>query len=207
MQKPFQKTLYLIRHGETDPNKNQIIQGSGLDAPLNTKGQKQALDFYKSYSKLGFDAIYSSALQRTWQSVQPFLDQGIRHYVLPELNEISWGVKDGTKINPAEQNEYEAMLQEWAAGNVDQHFFGGESPNQVAIRLMSALSQIMNKEDETTILVSMHGRAMRILLCILLKLPISKMEQFLHSNLCLYVLEWDGAAWHLCVANDTRHLV
>ena len=30
--------LYLCRHGETDGNVNQIVQGAGVDMPLNEKG-------------------------------------------------------------------------------------------------------------------------------------------------------------------------
>lgn len=206
MEKPILKRLYLIRHGETDPNKNQIIQGSGLDAPLNATGRQQALLFHSFYNAVSFDAVYTSALQRTWQSIQSFIDQGIVHTVLPELNEISWGAKDGTRINPTEQGEYEAMLQRWANGELDQKFPGGESPKEVALRLRQGLAKIMENKMEATILISMHGRAMRIFLCLLLKIPISKMEQFLHSNLCLYILDWDGQDWDLRLSNDTRHL-
>lgn len=205
MQQQFSKELYLIRHGETEPNRNQIIQGSGLDASLNSRGKNQADLFYHQYHKTGFDWVYTSALKRTSESVQGFIKAGIPHTILPELNEISWGVKDGTKINPEEQNEYDCMLNAWKSGNLDLKFPGGESPNEVAQRLNIALDNLM-AQQEAIILVCMHGRAMRILLCLLLELPLSEMEQFLHSNLCLYQLGWDGLRWQILVENDTTHL-
>lgn len=206
MQLPFTKLLYIIRHGETEPNRNQIIQGSGLDAPLNSFGIKQANSFHKAYQNTDFDRVYTSALRRTSESVQAFIGSGIPHTILPELNEISWGVKDGTKINPAEQNEYDRMLENWKKGRLDCGFPGGESPNQVAKRLLVALSHILKSPQEKTVLVCMHGRAMRIFLCIMLRVPLSKMEQFLHSNLCMYQLGWDGQKWTILVKNDTDHL-
>lgn len=206
MEQQFTKLMYLIRHGETEPNRNQIIQGSGIDARLNSLGQEQAKDFFLTYKEVDFDQVYTSALKRTSESVQDFLQKGIPHASIRELNEISWGVKDGTKINFSEQGEYDALLKSWKSGQLDQSFEKGESPNQVAIRLQRALNEILNRSAEKKILVCMHGRAMRILLCLLLEVPLTEMEQFLHSNLCLYILGWDGMKWQVLKANDTAHL-
>ena len=205
MQRP-QKTLYIIRHGETDPNKNHIIQGSGLDAPLNQTGRLQASDFYHAYRHIDFQTIYTSALLRTWQSVSKFIEAGVRHVPLADLNEISWGVKDGTRIDPEEQIIYLSLLKDWSAGLLDRSFLNGESPNQVANRLSRAIELILKKEDETICLVCIHGRALRILLCLLLKIPLTRMEEFLHSNLCLYILHWDGYGWSVELSNDVTHL-
>jgi len=207
MPKETLKQIYLVRHGETDPNKNQIIQGSGLNAPLNSTGKKQADDFFRAYHHIPFDAVYTSNLVRTWESVDLFLKNGLKNYALEELNEISWGVKDGTKINQSEQKIYQAMLDDWQAGLLDQSFEKGESPNMVAKRLKVGMEKIMDKSQEKTVLICCHGRAIRILLCILLNRPLSEMEQFLHSNLCLYVVEWDGKNWNIILNNDTNHIL
>ena len=46
-----------------------------------------------------------------------------------------------------------------------------------------------------TVLVCLHGRALRVLLCQLLHYPLSCMDGFEHSNLCLYKLEFTGTAF------------
>ena len=56
------KTIYIIRHGETDYNKQGVIQGRGIDSSLNEMGQQQALQFYRAYHHIGFDIIYTSEL-------------------------------------------------------------------------------------------------------------------------------------------------
>ena len=71
------KTIYLIRHGETDHNRNGIVQGSGVDTILNDWGKAQAEAFYDAYQHVPFDKIYTSKLQRTVQSVQEFIDSGV----------------------------------------------------------------------------------------------------------------------------------
>lgn len=199
------KKLYIIRHGETEPNKQHIIQGSGLDAPLNETGMQQAADFFMAYRHIPFDAVYTSALIRTWQSVDGFLKKGIPHFPVKNLNEISWGVKDGTRIDPAEQKIYNSMLSDWKAGLLDRSFEKGESPNMVASRMKLAVEDLL-KTDLNTILMCIHGRALRILLCLLTKRNLAEMENFLHSNLCLYILSFDGKNWTIELENDTHHL-
>lgn len=66
------KTIYIIRHGETDYNKQGIIQGGGIDSSLNELGRRQAQQFYQAYHHIQFDRIYTSELKRTHQSVAPF---------------------------------------------------------------------------------------------------------------------------------------
>ncbi len=199
------KKLYIIRHGETEPNRHHIIQGSGLDAPLNETGMQQAADFFMAYRHIPFDAVFTSALIRTWQSVDGFLRKGIPHYPVKNLNEISWGVKDGTRIDPSEQKIYNSMLSDWKAGLLDRSFDKGESPNMVASRMKLAVEDLL-QTDFKTILMCIHGRALRILLCLLMKKSLTEMETFLHSNLCLYILSFDGQNWAIELENDTHHL-
>ena len=125
------KTIYIIRHGETDYNKQGIIQGGGIDSSLNELGRRQAQQFYQAYHHIQFDRIYTSELKRTHQSVAPFLNAGYHHHILPELNEINWGVFEGLKGNAASKEVYKAMINDWSSGLLDRSVEGGESPNSV----------------------------------------------------------------------------
>ena len=200
-----EKQWYIIRHGETEPNRLQIIQGSGLDASLNDTGKQQAQDFYTAYRHIPFDSIYTSALVRTHESVKLFLGRGIPHIALPALNEISWGDKDGTRIEPGEQSIYNAMVRDWKAGLLDRAFENGESPNMVVKRLKPAIASLLERPDKLS-LVCIHGRTLRILLCLLTEKPVSEMESFLHTNLSLYILSYQNGKWEIDLNNDTSHL-
>ena len=57
-----EKEIYIVRHGQTDLNAQGIVQGKGVDAPLNELGQKQANAFYEAYKHVPFDALYSSII-------------------------------------------------------------------------------------------------------------------------------------------------
>ena len=52
----------------------------------------------------------------------------------------------------------------------------------------------------------MHGRAMRSFLCLLTNIPLQQMEQWEHTNLCLYELTYNGSHFEVVRACDTDHL-
>lgn len=184
------KKIFLVRHGQTDYNLKGIVQGSGIDAPLNWNGHKQAAAFFTAYGHVPFDKVYYTGLQRTRQSIQSFIDLGIPSESIPELNEISWGRYEGVPMTPEENTYYNSMLERWASGDLDYAIEGGESPKMVIQRMEKGIEKILAQEGET-ILICMHGRAMRILLCYLLKYDLRYMDVFLHQNLGLYLLHRD----------------
>jgi broad specificity phosphatase PhoE len=201
------KKIYLIRHGQTDYNLKGIVQGSGVDTDLNERGQLQADAFFKMYKTVPFDKIYTSALKRSQQSVQRFVDLGIPSEALEGLNEISWGTKEGHKVTPAEDEYYHFMIKQWQLGNTGLKIEKGESPDDVVNRMKPAVDHIMQRVDEKTILICMHGRAIRILLCHLLNYPLRCMDFFEHENFCLYILNFTGTMFTVEVHNDTNHLL
>lgn len=201
------KKIYLVRHGQTDFNLQGVVQGSGIDAPINATGKAQAETFFVSYKEVNFDQIYHTALIRTKQSIQQFIDLGIPTRALSELNEISWGDYEGTPMTPEEGQYYQHMLHQWQQGNLDYSIAGGESPNQVAERMRKGIDIILNGPGEI-ILVCMHGRAMRIFLSLILNYDLRHMDQFEHSNLCLYLLEQlSDESFVVRKFNDREHLM
>ena len=200
------KKIYLIRHGQTDYNKNGLVQGSGIDAPLNEEGFAQARAFFEAYKHIKFDKVYTSTLQRSIQSVQGFLDLGIPHERFSGLNEINWGNKEGVPITPNENEYYQKVLKMWLNGDTHVPVEGGECPLDVQNRQKPVLDYILSKEDEKTILICMHGRAMRILLCIVMEKELSNMDSFEHSNLGLYLLSYSNRKFTIERPNDVSHL-
>lgn len=200
------KKIYLIRHGQTDFNLQNIVQGSGVDSNLNQTGRTQAQAFYQVYQHIQFDKIYTSALKRSQQSVASFIEKGIPHQALAGLNEISWGTKEGQAITPEEDEYYHYMIKQWQLGNTSLKIEKGESPEDVVMRMTPAMDYILKQHDEKTVLVCMHGRAIRILLCMLLKAPLKDMDKFEHVNLGLYLLNYVNAEITIEKHNDTSHL-
>lgn len=200
------KKIYLIRHGQTDYNLRGVVQGSGIDASLNSFGQRQAQAFFNTYKDVAFQKVYTSNLQRSVQSVQGFIDIGVPHTKLAGLNEINWGTREGIEITPEEDAYYHQVIKAWQDGDTSLPIEGGESPQQVYDRQTEALNHILAQEDEELILICMHGRAMRILLCQMLNYPLKCMDMFDHTNLCLYKLTYTGSMFSVDGFCETGHL-
>lgn len=200
------KKIYVVRHGQTDLNLRNIVQGSGVDTSLNDTGRAQAKAFFEAYKSVSFDKVYYSKLRRTRETIQSFLDLGLPSESLIGLNEISWGTREGYRITPDEDQYYHHMISEWQNGNTALGIEGGESPDDVVKRMWPAINHIMAQTDEKTVLVCMHGRAIRILLCMLLNYPLKSMDMFEHANLGLYLLDYNGSFFTIDRYNDTSHL-
>ena len=200
------KELYIIRHGETDLNKQGIVQGRGINSDLNDTGRAQAEAFYQMYKNVPFQKIYTSSLKRTHQTVHQFIASGLPWEQLSGLDELAWGEWEGKPNSEHALEVFRDLVEQWQAGNYEAKFEGGESPAEVAQRLNEAVAHIKSHKEEKLVLVCMHGRAMRLLLCILTGKPFSEMSEFPHQNTTLYKVALTGDTFTITDFNNTDHL-
>ncbi|KGE13249.1 histidine phosphatase family protein [Sphingobacterium deserti] len=202
----MKKTFYFIRHGQTDLNLRGIVQGRGVNSPLNETGFKQAEAFYHAFGDVAFDKIYISTLLRTRQTVQKFIEKGIPTEELIGLDEISWGIYEGKEQDETIMSGFEKVVASWRNGELDLGIEEGESPNALVIRQKEAIAHMLTREDEKTVLVCMHGRALRIMLCHLTDVDVCLMDDFPHTNTALYILEYDGERFTIVDHYNVKHL-
>ena len=194
--------LYIIRHAETEYNRKGIIQGSEVDSDINDVGESQANSFYEYYKNINFDKIYVSDLKRTFQTIRRFTEKGSSYEKLKEFNEISWGVNQG-KSDDLE--DYARLIDTWLAGNLDNKFEEGESANEMSVRLVKGFNKVLN-DDQDTVLLCIHGRALRILLSKIIDNDLTKMDKYVHSNTGLYILEYKNGKYEILGSNLRDHL-
>jgi len=200
------KTFYFIRHGQTDLNLKGIVQGRAVDSPLNETGHRQARAFYEAFRDVPFDKVYTSTLLRTKQTVRPFLDAGVPTEELSGLDEISWGIYEGKEQDETVMAGFEAIVTAWRNNELDTGVPGGESPNELVARQKEAVRHMLAQEREKTVLVCMHGRALRIMLCHLTGTPVRLMDDFPHTNTALYVLVHENGAFSVVDHYNVKHL-
>lgn len=184
-----------------------MVQGRGIDAPLNEEGRRQADLFFQKYASFPFDKIYISELQRTYQSVEKFIGRGIPFQKLSGLDEISWGSQEGQPFSDEAAKLYKETIQQWTDGNLSIGVSNGESPLEVMQRQKRAMETIMSRQDEREVLICMHGRAMRILLTWMVGQNLSEMEKVPHSNLGLYIVTASSDGYMIDQVNDVSHLM
>ncbi|MEM7367188.1 MAG: histidine phosphatase family protein [Bacteroidota bacterium] len=200
-------TLYFVRHGQTDYNLKGIVQGSGIDAPLNATGIAQANAFFRAYSHLSFDAVYASTLQRTHQTLAPWIEAGYAFSQHPGLNEFNWGIHEGKVPTPEEHQSFLAILNRWQEGELEARVPEGETPIDAWERAKTFFQDLPKRHPDQQLLLCTHGRQLRVILSNLLKVGMQNMEPYKHRNTGLTIvgLTENGQAT-LELLNDGTHL-
>ena len=190
-----------MRHAETEFNRKGIIQGSEVDSSINNVGDYQAERFYNFYKNINFDKIYVSGLRRTYQTIIRFVNSGIQCEKLDEFNEISWGVNQGKSDNI---DEYQNLIKTWINGDLDNKFKSGESPNEMSKRLIKGFNHVIS-EGFSTVLLCIHGRALRILLSKIIDNDLTRMDKYVHSNTGLYIIDSNKKGKYEIVSRNLRN--
>ena len=119
----------VVRHGETDWNREQRFQGQ-IDVPLNATGQQQAQRLATALSGERFDLLLSSDLQRARQTAQP-LEQALARAALvqPGFREQGFGVLEGLDV-PTIKTRHPELWAQWLRHDADYALPDGESVRQ-----------------------------------------------------------------------------
>jgi 2,3-bisphosphoglycerate-dependent phosphoglycerate mutase len=153
-------TLILVRHGETDWNRDGRFQGHA-DPPLNATGRKQARALADVVAGETADAVYSSDLARARQTAD-IIGERLGLPVVHEraLREIDVGAWQG--LNHAEiEGRFPGGLDRWRAGEAGWEL--GESYEELTARLLPVLREIARRHPEGEVVVVGHGGTIRAL--------------------------------------------
>jgi broad specificity phosphatase PhoE len=201
--------LFLVRHGETEFNRQQKVQGRGIDAPLNALGRAQAEALALRAASLGLDAIYASTLLRARETagIVGRACPDIPLFFLNDLEEMSWGIYEGRAATPDLKSAFDTMRAEWLNGNYDYRAEKGESVTEVQERGKRAINHILETHSGKRVMVVAHGRFLRILLATLLdEFGLKRMEEIKHANTGLNHLVCSSDAIEARLLNCTLHL-
>ncbi len=152
------RTIYFMRHGETDMNRAERMQGH-TDCPLNDTGRAQAKKAAEALAALGlkFDAVYSSPLSRAAETaaiVSGFAPENI-HYDA-RLIEMSFGGYEGRHFREIPQEVWRFLADPDAPQAAEI-----EIEEDLMDRTGSFLADLRENAPEGNTLVTLHGGAMR----------------------------------------------
>ena len=200
------KHFYIIRHGETEFNKSKLLQGRGINAPLNETGWLQAKAVANALESYPIEKIVTSSLIRTKQTAAPFAQRTQTEIESwSEFDEMSFGNFEGKPF--FDVIEHLKELQEvWSNGQIDVEVPGGESPEEVYERAATKLIEIAESSAETHIAVFIHGRLIRILLSGILGYGLKNMQNIEHENGAINHITWEKGVFHPNRLNMTEHL-
>jgi broad specificity phosphatase PhoE len=152
-------TLLLVRHGETDWNRDQRWQGHS-DTPLNATGRQQALELAERLDPP--DRIYSSDLARARETAEILSARlGVPVVLDERLRERGFGAWEGLTMDEIE-DRFAADLGRWrareGAGAADAEGF-----QAFAERVGGFLDDVLARHPGEEVLVVAHGGTIRAL--------------------------------------------
>lgn len=151
-------TVYLARHGESDWNAERRWQGHA-DRPLTERGREQAEALAERLADVQLDAVYASDLRRAWETADPVArSHGLDVVRVPDLREVHVGSWSGLTRDECEARFPEAFAR-WRDGG--QGWDDGETYDEMAERVVSALHRLAENHSGGSILVVSHGGPIR----------------------------------------------
>ncbi|SDX47881.1 phosphoglycerate mutase [Marininema mesophilum] len=147
--------VYLIRHGETDWNKEKRVQGH-VDIPLSSIGIEQARCLAERFVGEGLHGIYTSDLQRaveTAQTIAKRAEAPLSVQAYKDLRERDMGEWEGSLVADIKAQHPGAWERVWHDGGE----FGLESTEDLKGRILHRLEKLVRNHPGERIAVVSHG--------------------------------------------------
>jgi len=224
-------TLVLTRHGLTDRSEPEQHLGQRIDVSINEAGRRQAEALARRLAPVRFDRAITSPLFRARETAA-IVGHGVRTEADPRLKEMDYGGWEGMTYQQIDARDA-AFRREWELAPDRLACPGGESGNDVAVRVRSFLAELLDEHrswharatfraatergaaaappPERPILVVAHSSTNRVLMCVALGTDLRDYrKRFVQGQANLTVLRWDAGDGpedgKLLVANDLAHL-
>jgi len=183
--------LWLVRHGQTDWNLAGRWQGQAPHAPgLNETGFAQALAAREQLRDKRFSAIYSSDLPRSYQTAELLAEPlGLIVALEPRLREINLGVWEGMLSNEIAA-QYPQELAERDRDPLHTSAPQGESPLEVAERVLAAVADIVKEYPSESVLIVAHGVSLAVIICQAQGMPLDEVYAHIPENAKPYCVTW-----------------
>jgi glucosyl-3-phosphoglycerate phosphatase len=170
--------IILWRHGRTEWNVVDRFQGQA-DVPLDAVGHAQAARAAEVLASYRPVRLYSSDLSRSYQTAEVLAERiGLEIVTDKRLREIhvgSWEGLLGEEIRAIDPELTRRLL----AGEDVRRSPTGESPSEVAERMVEALMEIVEPApDDSTVVVVTHGLSGRVGACRFVGLPFAQWRLF-----------------------------
>jgi len=196
--------LYVVRHGETAWNKEEVFRGR-KDVPLNETGQKQAQQTGQYFENKGIARIFSSPLSRAIQTAEGISKKTkIPIEVMDELNDMNFGVWEGLTLREVEKL-YPEELKAWQQSPHKFIASEGESLGDVRRRVTKGIQKILSNEAGPIVLVT-HRVICKIIFLYALDIQNHHFWNMRCDPASISLIEKMGCLISISFLNDTCHL-
>ena len=133
-------SIYLVRHGQTAWNKEEVFRGR-TDIPLDETGLREAELAAEYFRPIHLQAIYSSPLSRARQTAQKIAQiHALEAQPLDGIIDMSFGSWEGQSLREVEEKDG-VRYRQWRDEPHLVKLPGGETLEEVRARAMAALDR------------------------------------------------------------------
>lgn len=197
--------LILVRHGETEFNRQRLILGRGPE-PLNATGQAQALAAAVAVSRNAPFVLYSSPIVRTIQTAEAIASEcSVAFAPMPGLEEIDAGDLEGLTGSQL-QEQYPDVMRGWRNDPASAKMPNGESLGDVQNRTWAVINDIAQRHEDDTVVVVTHNFPIQAILCKALGMPLNNFRQLRVDLGSITQMDVRDSVFTMLSMNETWHL-
>jgi probable phosphoglycerate mutase len=197
--------LVLVRHGETEMNRELRFQGQ-VDVALNATGREQARRLAARLAGEKADAVYVSDLLRARQTAEPIAGElALQPVADSGLREQAFGRVDGMRVDDI-QREHPEAWQGWLRFEPDFAMPEGESTRAFHTRVMDAMRRLVAAHPRQTVVVVTHGGVLDMIYRTARSLGLAGPRQSEIPNAGLNRIRAREGAFEIVRWADTQHL-
>lgn len=177
----------LVRHGETDMNRDNLYFGR-LDPPLNDTGRNQAKSCYEVLSNIDYDKIYSSDLKRAYETAEIVNHKNLPIEVSKEIRELDFGIFEGLTYEEI-LKKYPEEMKECSKNWKTYSYVNGENPYDLQKRSINFLNSLDKNIDN---LIVTHWGVICTTLSYFFSHELDSYWKFKIDNGGVVIIEFDG---------------
>ncbi|MCL1632169.1 histidine phosphatase family protein [Sporolactobacillus sp. CPB3-1] len=166
------REVYIIRHGQSEANKADIVQGSGIDLPLTDQGIHQAEQLRAHFEVSKLDKLWTSPLKRAVQTAN-ILRKGTNLSIQTDarIREIGYGKWEGKNESQFRERHPEYFTHMGQFKPILDQYAGGERFSDVEARVAAFWEEVQKDGSWTSLGVVCHGFISVTFLKIMLGVP------------------------------------
>lgn len=198
-------SIYLIRHGQTAWNKEEIFRGR-TDVPLDQTGLRQAELAAEYFKGTEIHAIYSSPLARARQTAEKIAQlHSMKVKPLEGIIDMSFGNWEGHPHDEIKTMDPETYRQ-WRDEPHRARLPGGESLDEVRVRAMAAVEEVIQSNSGKTLVLVSHRVVNKVLICGILGIDNSHFWQIAQDATAINLIQYRNGKYVLSLMNEACHL-
>jgi broad specificity phosphatase PhoE len=197
--------IYLVRHGQTAWNKEEIFRGR-TDVPLNETGLREAQLAGEYFREMEIHAIYSSPLLRALETAQKIAEVQRLEVRSPQgIIDMCFGEWEGQSLKDVQEKDGQ-RFQQWKNEPHLVKIPGGETLDEVRDRAMAVLDKTIQSHSGKTLLFVSHRVVNKVILCSILGLDNSHFWQIGQDTTAINLIQHRDGKYVLSLLNEACHL-